>query len=224
MSDAEELLVDIGDAVSGMNDRLAAVEAAVVGAQGDYEQPSMPRRRRPFRSRSAGSAALRRAQQRRRDAGGITWTVWNLDALTVAQRKAAFVELQGFVDWINRGYQLPLSTLAITPCWYHHSGVVRELWALLASYEHAYSTRLTKDVTLPSDLPLLWHERSLWPCLRRLRAELGLQECVASKRHTLQIQNAISTDDGFVGAVTNLAAEWTSLDGPHEFAHGEDVP
>lgn len=213
--DDDGLLVDIGQAVVAIDDRLAGIESAVLGALVPEQRSATVARvragrRRGARRYSARSAAMLRAARARGDAGGITPTMWNLDDLTPTERMAALVQLRKFVDWLNRAYQLPISTFAVPSCWYQHSGVVRELYALLASYQLAYTTRIAQDASLPTDAPLIWHERALWPCLRRLREEHGLRECVATKRHTPGAQTPITTDDAFAGAVQTLAAEWNT--------------
>ncbi len=197
------LLVDIGYAVTALHDRLAGVEAALLS----------PPELRPVRRRSASrqpglpsGAMLRRAQQRRRDAAGITWTVWSWDSLTHSERKAAFKELRRFVDWLNVAYELPISTTAVPACWYLHAGAIRELWALVASHRHAYTVSAQGNVSAPSDAPVSWHDRVLWPCLRRLREELGLRECASAGHKSLALR-VVKTDDGFASAVEYVASE-----------------
>lgn len=200
--DDQELLADIGDAVASIDERLAGVEAALV-APGERQ----PVRRRRVRAGGGLSSAtsVRRAQQRRRDAGGITWTVWAFDSLSREEQVQALEQIRTFVDWLNKAYELPLSTLAVPSCWFHHAGAIRELWALVASHRSAYTTRVSTEVAHPSEGPISWHDRSLWPCLRRLREELGLRECAAAG-HKRLIEKVIATDDGFGGAVEKLAA------------------
>jgi len=199
--DDQELLADIGYAVASIDERLAGVEAALT-APGE-RQPA--RRRRPQAGGATSGKSLRRAQQRRRDAGGIIWTVWAFDSLSRDERVQALEQIRTFVDWLNKAYELPLSTWAVPSCWFHHAGAIRELWALVASHRSAYTTRVSTEVTHPTEAPGSWHDRSLWPCLRRLREELGLRECAASGHRPLTEQ-AIATDDGFGGAVEKLAA------------------
>jgi hypothetical protein len=118
--------------------------------------------------------------------------------------------LREFVDWLNREYRLPVTTFAVPACWYHHPGVVRELYALMASYRLAYSARNAGDALLPTDAPVIWHERALWPCLRRVRDEHGLRECATGKRHQAGVREPVTTDDGFAGAVEKLATDWNT--------------
>lgn len=210
----EELLSDIGEAVVSVDERLAGVEEALRASMGVGQGVGDGRRAlrgRRYEPGPTSSAALRRMRQRRSDAAGITWTVWELDHLTEAERLTALHEIRGFADWLNRAYALTVSTYAVPSCWYEHPGAVRELWALLASYHHTYTTRVRKEAAQPTDAPIFWHERVLWPCLRRLREEHGLRECVATNRHTHEVQTPIATDvDGFGGAVKRLAARWNT--------------
>lgn len=202
----EDLLLDIGRAVAGMDARLAGVEVALLGSSGGTTS-----RRRRARPRLPAGSLLRRARQRRGDAGGIIWSVWAFDELPPAERVDALRRIRDFADWLNAAYQLPLSTYAVPSCWYRHCGAVRELFALLAAYHDAYTTSILREASQPTSAPINWHDRMLFPCLRRLREEHGLRECVAAARHTEQLHQSIATDDGFGGAVEKLAATgWNS--------------
>jgi len=216
--DDEGLLTDIAWAVASMDARLAGVETALVGPDGRHRG----RRRGRGEPSVDVSPLLRRRRRRpgRGDAAGITWLVWAFDELAVAEQVDALRQIRAFVDWLNEAYQLPLSTWAVPSCWYRHPGAVRELWALVGSYRSAYSTDVSRGGMTPTDAPITWHDRMLWPCLRRLREELGLRECTASIHNTqLQSQATISTDDGFGGAVARLA-RLAATDGAHEHQHG----
>lgn len=196
----EDLLLDIGQAVASLDRRFAAVENALAAPVGG-------RRRRPYRSPKLSSpSSVLRARGRRQD-DDLAWSIWSFDSLDPAERVAALHRLRDWIDWLNEAYELPLSTFAVPGCWYRHPGVIRELWALFGGYQLAHTTR-SRDVTRPSDASTLWHDRLLWPCLRRLREEYGMRECAAGQ-HASRVRTRIRTDDGFGQAVEGLT-EWNS--------------
>jgi hypothetical protein len=206
----EDLLLGVAEAVGQLHERFAAVEQVLSGST----EPGRRRRRRAVGI--DGQAAMRRRlRPHRRDPVGTTWTVWAFDRLALAEQIRAMHLLHAWVDWLNAAYELPLTTWAVTPCWYEHPGVVRELWALMGAYEAAHTTAPSRleppsrsDAEKASDASAYWHERLLWPCLKRLRDEHGLREC-ADTKHTVRVMQSICTDDGFAGAIEKLAAGWT---------------
>jgi hypothetical protein len=57
----------------------------------------------------------------------------------------------------------------IPPCWFLHPVAVEELTALMVAWKAAYSQKQTA----PSDSPVNWHDRWLWPTLHRLNVQLA---------------------------------------------------
>ncbi|WP_091074713.1 hypothetical protein [Micromonospora nigra] len=196
--DDGDLLLEIGQAVAAVDNRLVAVENAVLA------RPGRRARRLGSRPPTVWAPALRRGGTAgRRDADGITFSIWSFDHLAPADQATALTRVRGFVDWLNEAYELTASTYGIAACWYRHPGVIRELWALLGSYQHDFGA----DRVSPRrsrDGPAYWHDRLLWPTLRRLREEHGLRECIASG-HTPRVVGAtLVTDDGFADEVERL--------------------
>lgn len=189
-----DLLAECVDAVVAMDGRLAGIEM-VLSASPPAGGRGRGVRRRRTRYRLPANSAVRVAQRRHLQA---TTSVGDGD---VGARVELLHEIRRFVDALNTTYELSLSTLAVPGCWYAHPGAVRELAAVMASYHSAYST---KRGMAESDAPNIWHDRVLWPCLRRLREELGLRECVTNGGHVVRRQRYIVTDSGFEAAVAEL--------------------
>lgn len=77
-------------------------------------------------------------------------------------------QLIDWVDQLNANYSL-LSDYAIPPCWPAHPGVVEEL----AGLHRAWTRALINDQLAKNDGGndlTAWHDRWLWPCLRRMKA------------------------------------------------------
>ncbi|MFJ2087510.1 hypothetical protein ACIOBK_33635 [Micromonospora chokoriensis] len=192
-----DLLLDIGNAVAAIDTRLFNVESALT-APGGRRRRLRPSQSSPVRR----PAALRRGTgAARSDAGGITWSIWAFDHLHAIDQRVALARIRDFVDWLNTAYELSASTYGVAPCWYRHPGVVRELWTLLASYEYEFGTAPGSQPTRSRDGPAYWHDRLLWPTLRRLRDEHGLRECLASKHTPRTVGNPLRTDDDFDRAI-----------------------
>ncbi|MEU3455249.1 hypothetical protein ABZ671_16885 [Micromonospora sp. NPDC006766] len=128
---------------------------------------------------------------------------------------AALIRIRKFVDWLNDAYELPASTFAVASCWYRHPGVVRELWALLGSYEFEFGTQRGSP-RRSRDGPAYWHDRLLWPALRRLREEHGLRECISSGHTPRTVVEPLRTDDEFGREIERLIT-----DGKHDHRHDE---
>lgn len=186
-----DLLAECVDAVVAMDGRLAGIETLLSATPPTSGRVRGIRRRRT-RYRLPANSAVRVAQRRHREA------MTSVEAGDVRAQVDLLHELRRFVDALNATYELSLSTLAVPGCWYRHPGAVRELAAVMASYHSAYSA---KRGMAESDAPNIWHDRVLWPCLRRLREELGLRECVTNGGHVARRQGAIVTDSGFDAAV-----------------------
>lgn len=78
-----------------------------------------------------------------------------------------WAELARWVDWLAATYDLQPSR-AVLACWPAHGGTVHELAALHTAWKTAAATDASDD---PGDAMSLWHERSLHPCLSRLRED-----------------------------------------------------
>ncbi|WP_380169768.1 hypothetical protein [Jannaschia sp. R86511] len=128
---------------------------------------------------------------------------WLWRALSGGQAAALLDELRDFVDWLVRRYQLGSWRHSQLPgCWYAHPVAVEELTGLMLAHRAAHPGGPQE----PSDAPAAWHERWLWPTLRRLD-ELGIFKGCEPGRHTDRDRSPEHpTDDGYAAARHVLAA------------------
>jgi hypothetical protein len=88
------------------------------------------------------------------------------------------------IDWIDNliaDYTI-IGNNYITPCWPAHPGVVEEL----AGLWRAWTAAVTADEAANAGSMDLaeWHERCLWPCLRRLQSnQYTTIECLTAGEH-----------------------------------------
>ena len=75
--------------------------------------------------------------------------------------------LAAWVDQLNASYSL-LGDHTIPPCWPAHPGVVEELAGLHRSWTRALINDELAKNNGANDLTA-WHDRWLWPCLRRMK-------------------------------------------------------
>jgi hypothetical protein len=85
--------------------------------------------------------------------------------------RATRKDWKALVDWVDRlntDYSL-LGDYVIPPCWPAHPGVVEELAGLHRSWTRTMiideQAKGSGDTSLTA-----WHDRWLWPCLRRMKA------------------------------------------------------
>jgi hypothetical protein len=93
---------------------------------------------------------------------------WAWRQLGPSQTRALFVQLRDWVDWLIARYELRGEAETIPPCWFQHPVAVEELTGLMVAWKAAYSQK----ETTPSDAPVNWHDRWLWPTLHRLNGQL----------------------------------------------------
>lgn len=94
---------------------------------------------------------------------------------TARADRAAWLELIGWVDWMQRAYSLTGHALdPVPPCWPAHQNVVEELAALYSSWRAAMADDV--DGKGVSDASLYWHDRWLWPTRERLSTSF-LERC-----------------------------------------------
>lgn len=79
-----------------------------------------------------------------------------------------WVELTNWVDWFNSSYEMIGDQ--IPPCWPAHPGVVEEIAGLWRAWAHAVIADTRAKQAGATDLTA-WHDRWLWPAIRRLRAD-----------------------------------------------------
>ena len=88
------------------------------------------------------------------------------------------------VDWVDNlvaDYSI-IGNNYIPPCWPAHPGVVEELAALWRAWVAAVTADEAADA---GALDLAeWHERCLWPCLRRVQSnQYTTTECLTAAEH-----------------------------------------
>lgn len=89
------------------------------------------------------------------------------------------------IDWVDNliaDYSINGNDY-ITPCWPAHPGVVEELAGIWRAWTAAVIGDTLAGPVGAADLAE-WHDRSLWPCLRRLRDnQYSMTNCRAAKDH-----------------------------------------
>ena len=104
-------------------------------------------------------------------------------------------QLVVWVDELNADYSL-LGDYTIPPCWPAHPGVVEDL----AGLHHAWTIAVINDELgkqAGSNNLTAWHDRWLWPCLRRMKAgHYRTTNC--RDRHHPEGSTAARTDRGFI--------------------------
>lgn len=123
---------------------------------------------------------------------------WNRKELADPAAAQLLTELRQWVDWYNDRYGVNAES-RIAGCWYRHAPVVEELTAVWVAWRVAYYGHKT-----PSDAPVYWHERILWPAIARIRKNSwGLGACNPVHKDP-RPKNEPSTDDGFAEFVSTL--------------------
>jgi len=123
---------------------------------------------------------------------------WNWKHLNGPAAAKLLTELRGWVDWYNDRYGVAVDS-RIPGCWYRHGPVVEELTAVWIAWRAAYYGHQS-----PNDAPAYWHERILWPTIKRLKdSTWAFKNCV-SEHQDPRPQRTPSTDDGFVDFVTAI--------------------
>jgi hypothetical protein len=104
-------------------------------------------------------------------------------------------QLIDWVDQLNTDYSI-LSDHTIPPCWPAHPGVVEELAGLHRAWIRAHINDELAKQDGSNDLTA-WHDRWLWPLLRRLKAgHYRTTNC--RDRHHNEPTQTISTDRALV--------------------------
>lgn len=104
---------------------------------------------------------------------------WTWCALTPEQQHDLLIQLRDWVDWLITRYHLDAEDRAIAPCWYRHPPALEELTALWVSWQAVYHDQDKR----PSDALISWHDRCLWPCLRRLNDLKLFGRCATEQHH-----------------------------------------
>jgi len=112
--------------------------------------------------------------------------------------RATRKDWDALIDWVdelNASYSL-LGDYTIPPCWPAHPGVVEELAGLLRSWTRALITDELAKNNGANDLTA-WHDRWLWPCLRRMKSgHYRTTNC--RDGHHPEGSTAARTDRGFL--------------------------
>jgi len=105
-------------------------------------------------------------------------------------------QLVVWVDELNADYSL-LGDYTIPPCWPAHPGVVEDL----AGLHHAWTIAVINDELgkqAGSNNLTAWHDRWLWPCLRRMKAGHYRTTNCRDRHHHREGSAAAMTDRGFL--------------------------
>jgi len=103
--------------------------------------------------------------------------------------------LVAWVDELNASYSL-LGDYTIPACWPAHPGVVEDL----AGLHHAWTIAVINDELgkeTGSNNLTAWHDRWLWPCLRRTKAGHN-RTTNCRDRHQVERGGTAVTDRGFL--------------------------
>ncbi|WP_426940206.1 hypothetical protein [Pseudarthrobacter sp. S6] len=123
-----------------------------------------------------------------RPPGRVTGVTYRWRELTSAQARTAWSDLAVWVRWLVVTYQL--TTSVVPDCWWRHTEIVAELYALLRAELASYAS---DD---PGFGPLAFHER-LPHAVERLRTHTRTAGCVGLQTHkepTLRILRLDAAD------------------------------
>ena len=116
-------------------------------------------------------------------------------------------QLIDWIDQLNNDYSL-LSDHTIPPCWPAHPGVVEEL----AGIHHAWTRAQINDElakTKGSNDLTAWHDRWLWPLLRRLKAS-HYRTTNCRRQHLAENASSLATDRTLVPGPLGATSPRTS--------------
>jgi hypothetical protein len=143
---------------------------------------------------------------------------WAWQHLGAAQTRALLMELRDWVDWLIGRYELRGEAETIPSCWFLHPVAVEELTALMVAWKAAYSQKQTA----PSDSPVNWHDRWLWPTLHRLNVQLRVWNKCTGGIHTPSRPGLLLTDEAsFTSFIAEAAAK---IDSAHETGRAGNSP
>jgi hypothetical protein len=106
---------------------------------------------------------------------------WFWAELKPEQRKELWVELDGFVVWLqNRILRHSSNSLGWIPeCWYRHPDAVELLTALMVAHQSAYRGKSRK----PGFELTEWFSRGLWPTMEVLERRMTFKNCMEGQGH-----------------------------------------
>jgi hypothetical protein len=106
---------------------------------------------------------------------------WFWKGLKPKQRKELWIELDGFVVWLQNRILRHSSNSAgwIPECWYRHPDAVELLTALMVAHKAAYQAKSTK----PGFELTEWFSRALWPTMDSLSQRMTFKNCMEGQGH-----------------------------------------
>ena len=106
---------------------------------------------------------------------------WFWAELKPEQRKELWLELDGFVVWLqNRILRHSSNSLGWIPeCWYRHPDAVELLTALMVAHTAAYRGKSRK----PGFELTEWFSRGLWPTMEALERRMTFKNCMEGQGH-----------------------------------------
>ncbi|WP_417235515.1 hypothetical protein [Arthrobacter sp.] len=122
---------------------------------------------------------------------------WLWDALTPERQRELWVELDGFVSWLqNRILCHHMSKDNwISPCWYRHPDAVEQLTALMVAHKASYHPKAAQATHGLVD----WFQRCLWPTMDTLKQRMTFKACLGKGEHEPQympgVQLVAASDD-----------------------------
>jgi hypothetical protein len=107
---------------------------------------------------------------------------WLWNALGVPGRRALWLQLGEWVEWLEARWLINLSgeDYHLVPCWFRHPVAVELLTALMVAHRATYA----KAARVPSFTLVDWHTRALVPVFGMLRDLKVFKDCVANREHT----------------------------------------
>lgn len=121
---------------------------------------------------------------------------WLWSGLDTAKRAELWIELDGFVGWLQNTILRHSSNPDkwILPCWYRHPYAVESLTALMVAHQAAYHPKTKK----PSFALVDWFTRALWPVIDSFKERRLFDACRDAQKHT---------DPSSSGPVLSLSAD-----------------
>jgi hypothetical protein len=106
---------------------------------------------------------------------------WFWADLNTEQAKDLWVELDGFVVWLQNRILRHSSNSAgwVPECWYRHPDAVELLTALMVAHKAAYQSKPTK----PGFELTEWFSRALWPTMEALERRMTFKNCMEGQGH-----------------------------------------
>lgn len=105
---------------------------------------------------------------------------WAWELLSPFEQSYLWAKLDRFVQWLHETYLSRTPRFALTACWYKHPNVVGQLTALMVAHTAVYN-----ELAVEASMALVdWHERCLYPTMRRIVENGSLTDCAQGHKET----------------------------------------